>query len=184
MIIDDKIEQILRRLVEKKDPEIILRKDVDYEMERYVFWAFAYLRSVGSPDVLITIDSPGGNSDVGHSIYDIIRIYNGKTMGLAIADVNSAASMIMQACDVRKMARHCKMVIHNPSRSSVSLDDLENKKKRSDLISGLRSYQKKLVDCYVTRTKKSETEIKKQLAQNKPMTAEQALAYGLIDEIV
>lgn len=184
MEINPDTKAILRRLVEMKEPEIVLRGKVDGEMEAYVFWAFTYLRSVGSPEVLIIIDSPGGDSDCGHSIYDIVRLYKGKTTGLATADVHSAASMIMQACTYRKMTRHAGMVIHNPSRSSVSLDTLENTKKRASLISGLRSYQRALVRCYMDRTKKTEQAIKKQLSQDQPMTADQALRFGLIDEIV
>jgi ATP-dependent protease ClpP protease subunit len=184
MEMNSDIKAILRRLVEMKEPEILLRGKVDGEMEDYIFWAFAYLRSIGSPDVLIIIDSGGGDSDCGHEIYDVIRLYKGKTTGLSIADVHSAASMVMQACNHRQMTRHARMVIHNPSRSSVSLDTLESPKKHDALVSALRSYQKALIRCYMDRTKKTEQIIKKQLAQDQPMTAEQALSFGLIDEIV
>ncbi len=176
--------EILKKLLNLNKPEIVLRGKVDDIMENYVFWSLAYLRSIGSPDLLIMIDSPGGDADCGHSIYDNVRLYTGKTTGLATADVHSAASMIIQACNHRQMTRHANMVIHNPSRSSVSLDTLENSNKRSSLISSLRSYQKALIHCYMERTGKTEQVIKKQLAQDQPMTADQALRFGLIDEIV
>jgi ATP-dependent protease ClpP protease subunit len=111
-------------------------------------------------------------------------MYQGNTIGISTDSVHSAASMILQACKVRKMTVHATMIIHNPSRLSVSLDELESPKKLLELKKDLRSYQKSLIDCYVSKTGKTENEIKKQLSKNEAMTANQALAWKLIDEIV
>lgn len=184
MNINSEIKHILEKLLKQEKPEIVLRGKVDFDMEEYVFWAFAHLRSVGCPEVLITIDSSGGDSDMGHSIYNVIKMYKGNTVGISTDSVHSAASMILQACKVRKMTTHAKMIIHNPSRMYVSLDILESTKKLAELKKDLRSYQRSLIDCYVLRTGKSEKEIKNQLSKNQPMTAEQALSWKLIDEIV
>lgn len=165
MNINNEIKQILQSLIKKEKPEIILRGTVDGDMEEYIFWTFAYLRSVGSPEVLITIDSGGGDSDMGHSIYNIIKMYQGNTVGVVIDRAHSAMSMILQACKVRKMTTRAKMIIHNPSGTSVSLDELECSKKLLDLKKDLRTYQKFLVDCYTLRSCKSVAEIKKTISK-------------------
>jgi ATP-dependent protease ClpP protease subunit len=90
----------------------------------------------------------------------------------------------MQSCDVRKMTLHSTMCIHNPSRNSVSLDTLENPKLLAKLIKELKDVQAAAIRGYVKRTKKKEAEIKKKLKEDRPMSATEALDYGLIDEII
>jgi ATP-dependent protease ClpP protease subunit len=183
MKIAPELKDMLKRLLEVNKPEIVLRGEVDGDMEDYVFWALSVLRSRNSPDLIITIDSGGGSSDRGHDIYDLIKNYEGKTEGKAFSRVHSAASFILQACTVRKMALHAKMIIHNPSRQSVSLDELSSSKKLQKLRADLRSYQQKLVGAYVHRSRRTEKEIIAQLAKDEPLTAAEALRMGLIDEI-
>lgn len=176
--------KILEGLVRSKNPEIILRGKVDGAMEDYVFWAFAYLRSAGSPEVKILVDSGGGDADCGQAIYDTIRLYEGKTQILALTDAHSAASLIVQACTLRTMTRHAKMCIHNPSRQSVSLDTIVSTRRRTKLISSLRAYQAAMVLAYAHRTGKKESVIRKKMAEDVMMTAQEAFNFGLIDEIV
>jgi ATP-dependent Clp protease protease subunit len=184
MDINPQTREILVNLLKLTSPEVILRGDVDADMEGYVFWAFAYLRSVGSPGVKVTVDSGGGSATRGQSIYDIIRLYEGQTTALVLSDAHSAASLIVQGCARRTMTRHAKMCIHNPSKQSVSLDVLSNTKRRTKLVSELTEYQRALIQGYMHRTGQTERVIKKKLAEDVMMTAQEALDFGLIDEIV
>lgn len=184
MNIPTEVRKVLEALVELKEPVLMLKGEVDVAMYDYVFWAVAALQAKGSPDLIIKIDSTGGSFDRGHDIYDLIILYKGKVTGIAISEVHSAASLILQACDVRCMTLHAQMCIHNPSRRSVSLDILESAAKTRKLRAELRAYQKRLVDAYGLRSNRSTRDIIVQLAKDKNMTSEEALAFGLIDKIV
>jgi ATP-dependent Clp protease protease subunit len=177
-------DQILIKLLDLPTPEIILKDEVDEEMWDYVFWALAVLRGKGSPPIVITIDSPGGDTDRGCDIYDALASYSGHITGTGISRAHSSASFILQACDTRCLTTHANIIIHNPSRTSVSLDLLSSKTRLKELLEDLRVYQEKLVSIYVARSGKTRNQIKTQLAKDEPMNATQALSFGLIDKIV
>ena len=184
MKFNDQVRKVLLDLLYAKEPEIVLRGDVDADMEEYVFWAMAKLRGRNCPPVTITIDSPGGSSDRGHDIFDIIKLYPGNTTGIGFSRVDSSAALIIQACNTRCLNRHAKMCIHNPSRNSVSLDELTSKKKLAELIADLKGYQKILIAVFAGRSGKSQKVIRAQLAKDTHMNAQEALAFGLVDKIV
>jgi ATP-dependent protease ClpP protease subunit len=78
------------------------------------------------------------------------------------------------------------MCIHNPSpyRHSVKLNVLENAGPRADLIDRLRKIQECFINIYMKRATKTRKEIGLKLEEEKPMSATEALDYGLIDEII
>jgi ATP-dependent protease ClpP protease subunit len=82
------------------------------------------------------------------------------------------------------MAYHARMIIHNPARNSVSLDELVSQSLLAKLRKGLRGYQEKLIRVYTLRSGKDEKTVIKQLAKDSPFSAQEALAFGLIDEVV
>lgn len=176
--------ELLKNLLHIPNPEIILKGDVDQGMYDYVFWALAMLRSRGSPELIVTIDSPGGASRWGRDIYDLFKGYAGRKTGIGVSDTSSAASYIMQAFDVRCLTQHAGMLIHNPSAMSVSLDDLSSKRKYRDLLRMLRESREKSLTIYMTRTGRTRQQISRQLAKNESMSAREALAFGLIDKII
>ncbi len=164
-------------------PQINIIGSVNLDVYEYVRESLGYLTMKGSPDVNLVIDSTGGISSYGRDIYDLLRLYSGKVTGLVVAKGNSAASVILQACNVRKAARHADILIHNPS-DSFRLEELTNKVRLAKAIKRLRESQRLNVEIYRLRCGKSVREIVRQLNLNKVMKVDEALEFGLIDEIV
>jgi len=163
---------------------IDLGGDVDEDMVRYVREALIRLTAQGSPQVEVMITSGGGSVKVGLDIYDALRYYVGKKAGIVHGFAQSMAALILQACDHRRCLRHAFLLIHHVAEERVSLDVLRDDEKLRRLREDLEESQSRLYKILSTRTRKSVDEIGVACSQEKEMTAEQALAFGLIDEIV
>lgn len=158
--------------------------EVDGEMAREVREALIRLTTVGSPSVTLLITSSGGLVNVGLDIYDAIRFYPGEVTGIVAGFAKSMAGVILQACKTRKIMRHAHIMIHHVSRMSINLDELRDEKRLHEVKDGLEKSQERLYAILSDRTKKSVDEINAECAKERDMTAEEALAFGLVDEIV
>jgi ATP-dependent Clp protease protease subunit len=171
-------------LVQQRQPQVFVKGETSAEQYAAVATSFAYLVSRGSPPVTVLVDSGGGPVGPGLDIYDVIRLYQGTTTGLVLRRAASMAAIILQACSKRQCARHAGILIHHVSRTSVSLDQLRNKRRRDLILESMQKDQDRLYRILVDRTKQPLPLIKKECRKDKYMTAEEALAFGLIDEIV
>lgn len=165
-------------------PVLIISGDVENPMIQRVREAFSILLAKGSPDLDLIIDSNGGSTVTGLDIYDIIRLYPGKITGKVMGNAASMAAIILQACKVRQCALHSEILIHHVSRRNVSLDIMKSKKKRDKVIAEMEKPQKRLYDILLQTTKQTKAAIVKACRLNKQMSAEEALAFGLIDQII
>ena len=163
---------------------IYIREKVTHDLDVYVAAALEWLRSQGSPDFSVIIDSTGGDCRFGFSIYDQFMAYDGKITCTATGLVESMASIIMQACDVRLMTTHAVMLIHNPSRNTVSLLTLIKSDKSKALIKDLSATQERFVKVYKTRTGLTKKELLAQFEKEETMSARKSLKFCLIDKIV
>ncbi len=177
-------KKTLHALLQLDEPEMILKGRVDEEMFDYVFESLASLTSKGSPEVKITIDSQGGSTFFGFLIYDALRMYKGNKIGIGVAKTHSTASWILQVCNDRRLTEHAKLLIHNPSRSDVSLDQIRNPKKLAKLLKHLEECEEKIIAVYIKTTGKTSRQIKARMLKNEDFNAQEALEFGLIDEIV
>lgn len=178
----DNLSQVQAELLKKRI--IDLHGDVDQNMFLYVREAFMRLTTEDSPDVMITITSNGGDVFIGLSIFDVIANYAGKKTGLVTGYARSMAVVILQACNLRKAARHSYFLTHHISRSSISLDVMRNKKKMSNARAELEKSQKRLYKILIDKTGKSQKEVTKLNREGKDITSEEALSFGLIDEVI
>lgn len=73
----------------------------------------AALRSIGSRDVTVSINSPGGDFFEGLAIYNLLREHPHKVTVKVVGLAASAASVIAMAGDEIQVARSGFMMIHN-----------------------------------------------------------------------
>jgi len=163
---------------------IVISGNVDSAMVSEVSEAFTHLRLKDNPDIEILINSNGGDVEWGLTIYDIIDTYKGKTTGIVHSSAYSMGAIILQACTVRKATRHSYILIHHISRQSVSLDVLKDPAKRRRTIEQMEKPQRRLYEILLKRTKKPLDEIISTCKKDTKMSAEEALAFGLIGEII
>lgn len=173
-----------RSLLHSSTPTIDIFDEVDEKMFLYVREAIMYLRARSCPDIHIVISSPGGHTDSGLDIYDLLRLYPGKKTAVIHDKAASMGAIILQACNVRQCAAHSSILIHHISRRNVTLDTLRNKKLLEKMIEKMEENQHLQYKILSIRSGRTIAEIKRECAKNQFMSATQALAFGLIDEIV
>ncbi|MGL4417447.1 MAG: head maturation protease, ClpP-related, partial [Plesiomonas shigelloides] len=71
------------------------------------------LRAMGGADVVVNINSPGGDMFEGLAIYNQLREYSGRVTVKVIGIAASAASIIAMAADELQIGRAAFLMIHN-----------------------------------------------------------------------
>lgn len=170
------------------DGIIDLFGDVDSLMLDYVREALIRARASGDkngnfPSLKVLISSDGGQITQGLEIVDAFNDYPGHITGVVQSNGKSMAAIILQACDWRQSMENAKILIHNPN-IRISWDILRNKKKLAQRIAQLNISRRKLLRILCDRTGRSFREVAAVCAKNKDMTAKEAKAFGLIDEII
>ena len=128
---------------------------------------------------------PGGTvriSSTGGDIYTALTIYNllkEKAVTVEIVGIAaSAASIIAAAGKTIRMASNGLMMLHNPS---VGLFGFFNKADLERSIAALTASTSSVIRCYSTRLKPEA--VSELLDRETWLSAQEAKAYGLVDEI-
>ena len=136
------------------------------------------LKSVGSKDITIRMNSVGGSVFVGLAIYNVLRSHQGyvkvKIEGLSA----SIASIIALAGDDIEMAENGFFMIHNPfGKSMGGADDM---RKTADLLDKIKQ---ELINIYANKTQLSEETISSMMDEETWLTSQEAKEMGFIDGI-
>ena len=134
----------------------------------------------------LLISSGGGSVTEGMAIADLIANYPEETTATGIGLVASIATVVLLSADKVKMTENAFMMIHRPwSYTMGNADELEA---TAELLDKMEA---KLLDIYATSVNKRrgyQTNLKenitKMMAAETWLTAQEALEFGFIDEIV
>lgn len=136
----------------------------------------AALRSIGERDVVVNINSPGGDMFQGIAIYNMLAAHKGRVtvnvMGLAA----SAASIIAMAGDTINMATGSFMMIHNSW--GVVIGNQSDMRAAADVFAG---FDGGLADIYHARTGMKRDEIVALMHAESWMGASDAMKNGFAD---
>ena len=131
------------------------------------------------------ISSYGGSADEMFSIYDMMSITKTKceihTIGLG--KIMSAATLLLASGTKgqRKIGRHCRVMIHAVAAGSAGeLHDIENE------VKTIKHIQELYIKALSKETNMTSRTIQKLLDRkvNVYLTAEEAVEYGIADEII
>lgn len=139
----------------------------------------------GQP-INLTISSGGGSVTEGMGIADLVANYPEETTATGIGLVASIATVVLLAADNVKMTENAFMMIHRPwSYTMGNADELEA---TAELLDKMES---KLLDIYtaaVLKRRGYQNNLKEiitnMMAAETWLTAQEALEFGFIDEIV
>lgn len=139
----------------------------------------------GQP-INLTISSGGGSVTEGMGIADLVANYPEQTTATGIGLVASIATVVLLAADRVKMTENAFMMIHRPwSYTMGNADELEA---TAELLDKMEA---KLLNVYTSAVLKRrgyqnnlEDNITKMMAAETWLTAQEALEFGFIDEIV
>ena len=134
-------------------------------------------------NVIVRINSPGGDVMAGAEIYSALKEHSLNGHGRVRVEITalaaSAASVIAMAGDEIAMYPTSYMMIHNPW--SIAIGDAKEMRKTArtlDVIS------EGLINAYQQRTGKSRDELKRMLENETWMSAGTAVEQGFADEVI
>ena len=136
------------------------------------------------PDREITmyINSPGGSMTSMMAIYDTMQFVQPDIQICCLGQAASAAAVILAAGTKRKRLAlpNSRILIHQPATEGGygQSSDIEIQARE---ILRIRSLME---DMLATDTGKSTDEVSRDIERDKYLTAEQALEYGIIDEVL
>lgn len=128
-------------------------------------------------DILVRINSPGGEVFDGFAIYNALKNHPAQVHIQIDGLAASIASIIAMAGDLITMGDGAMMMIHNPW--TIAIGDSDDMRKTADMLDKV---SEGLLDAYESRTGMSRDEIKTMLASETWFTAAEAIANGFADE--
>ena len=135
------------------------------------------LEEANGEDVDVDINSGGGNVFAGSEIYSALRAYPGNVKIHVVGLCASAASVIAMA-GYSDMSPTAQMMVHNVSMWESG--DYHAHDKASEI---LQTANRAIAAAYVTKSGMDEKEALKLMDKETWLTAQDAVDYGLIDEI-
>lgn len=137
------------------------------------------LRNVGTREVTVSINSPGGDVFEGIAIYNLLREHkarvNMRVMGLAA----SAASLVAMAGDDIRMGAGTMLMVHNAWGLTVG-----NRHDHADAIGVLQPIDEAMADIYAARTGKPKKKMAELMDAETWMAASQAVEQGFADGVL
>ncbi|WP_272664708.1 MULTISPECIES: head maturation protease, ClpP-related [Providencia] len=137
------------------------------------------LRAIGNNDVVVNINSPGGDMFEGLAIYNLLRAHSGKVTVNILGIAASAASIIAMAGDEIHMGRGAFLMIHNCWSIGVG-----NRHDFAKLAADLEPFDKSMADIYVARSGQSESVVSKMMDDETYIASSDAIAKGFADGVL
>lgn len=163
---------------------LFLSSAIDNDLAEDIIKKLWYLEldAPGKP-ILLIINSPGGSVDAGFAIWDQIKMITSPVTTLVTGIAASMASILSLVApkDKRYATPRSRVMIHQPAVAGIiqgQATDLEIQAKE------ILKTKKMIIDLYVLATGKSPEEIEKAIDRDTWMTAEEALKFGLLSQIV
>jgi ATP-dependent Clp protease, protease subunit len=133
-------------------------------------------------DIEIYINSPGGSFTALTAIYDTMRYIKPDVRTVCLGQAASAAAVILAAGTKGKRLAlpNSRILIHQPATEGGygQSSDIEIQAKE---ILRIRSLMEEML---AIDTGKTPEEVSRDIERDKYLTAEQALDYGIIDEVL
>jgi ATP-dependent Clp protease, protease subunit len=166
-----------------KDRIVMLDTDVNEHSASLIVAQLLFLESQGNEDISFFINSPGGVVTAGMAIYDTMQFIKPDVATIVMGQACSMGSLLATAGapGKRKMLPNARHMIHQPSGGARGqATDMEIQ------VEEILKMKKNLTEIYVKHNSKGKTfeQFKNDMERDKFMSAEEALEYGLIDEIV
>lgn len=167
-----------------RDRVILLEGEVHDHMANLIVAQLLFLESEdATKDISMYINSPGGSVTAGMAIYDCMQFIGPDVQTIVMGQACSMGSLLAQAGAPGKrfMLPNARHMIHQPSGGARGMQsDIEISYKEITYL------KKRLTEIYVEHNSKGKTyeEFERDMDRDTYMSAQQALDYGLIDEIV
>jgi len=167
-----------------RDRVILLEGEVHDQMANLIVAQLLYLESENpDKDISMYINSPGGSVTAGMAIYDCMQFVKPDVHTIVMGQACSMGSLLAQAGakGKRYILPNARHMIHQPSGGARGqATDMQIQ------VEEILKMKKTLTEIYVTHNSKGKTyeQLVQDMERDKFMSAQEALDYGLVDEIV
>lgn len=139
----------------------------------------AALRAIGKKDVIVSINSPGGDYFEGLAIYNLLRDHPAKVTVKIVGIAASAASVIAMAADEVQIARAGFIMIHNTWVVGAG-----DRHALRDIADWLEPFDMTAIDIYAARTGLDEKDIAGMLDRETWIGGADAVDKGFADSLL
>ena len=166
-----------------KDRIIMLDTEVNEHTASLLIAQLLFLESQGNEDISFFINSPGGGVTAGMAIYDTMQFIRPNVSTIVMGQACSMGSLLATAGapGKRKILPNARHMIHQPSGGAGGqATDMQIQ------VEEIIKMKKNLTQIYVDHNNKGKTfeQFRHDMERDKFMSAQEALEYGLVDEII
>ena len=164
-----------------KDRIIILTGEIDDNTANIVVAQLLYLDSINNNDISLYINSPGGSITAGMAIYDTMNFIKSDVSTICLGMAASMGAFLLSSGTKGK--RYClpnsEVMIHQPL-GGASGQATEIKIAAEHIL----KIKEKLNKILASNTNKDIKTIESDTERDNYLSSEEALQYGLIDQIL
>ena len=164
-----------------KDRIIFLSGEITDETANLVVSELLYLNSLSTDDIYLYINSPGGSVTAGMAIYDTMNFIESDVSTICVGMCASMAAFLLSSGKKGKRIalKNSEVMIHQPL-GGASGQATEIKIAAERII----KLKKKINKILSLNTGKSLSKITKDTERDYFLDADEALEYGLIDQVI
>jgi len=179
----ERIYDVSSRLM--KDRIIFLDGVLDDETSNNIVGLLYLLdgdKSAKNKEIQIWINSPGGILSGFFAIYDMMNWVKSPIHTIGMGEVASAASMLLSAGTPghRSLMPNCRVMIHDVQ---LSTSGNSSHKDFRITVKEIGKLHDRVADLLARHTQTKISKVKKDIEDDKYMSAEEAIEYGLADNI-
>ena len=175
----EKAYDLYSRLLQ--DNIILLDGEITDDKANIVIGELLYLNSQNSDDIYMYINSPGGSVTAGMAIYDTMNFIDNDVCTICVGMCASMAAFLLSsgAKGKRYALQNSEVMIHQPiGGAQGQATEIQIAAER---ILKLKDKMNRLLS---NNTKQSLSKIKRDTERDYFMDADEALNYGIVDEIL
>jgi ATP-dependent Clp protease protease subunit len=134
-------------------------------------------------DITMYINSPGGSMTALTAIYDTMQYITPRIQTVCLGQAASAAAVVLAAGTpgLRLALPNARVLIHQPAFEGGAYAQASDIEIQANEILRIRQW---LEDTIAKHSKRSPAEVRDDIERDKILTADQALEYGMIDQVL
>ena len=164
-----------------KERIVFLSGEITDEVANLIVSELLYLNSLGTDDIYLYINSPGGSVTAGMAIYDTMNFIKADVVTICVGMCASMGAFLLSSgCKGKRMSlKNGEVMIHQPLGGvKGQASDIQI---HADRIIKMK---KKLNSILASNTSKDMKVIERDTERDNYMDANEALEYGIIDKII
>ena len=165
-----------------RDRIVFIGTPINDDIANHIVAQLLYLESQDPErDIFVYVNSPGGSITAGMAIYDTMQYIRPPLNTICIGQAASMGAVLLAAGTKgkRRILPHARVLIHQPlGGAQGQASDIEIQAKE------IGRMRRELNDILVKHTGQGYDRVHKDTDRDYIMTAEEAVNYGIVDEII